>query len=205
MNPAIARTGNVEHLRVATPLLPDLGWLAPEPIDLGAINPVQNISANKPLGGLWLSPILEGKSGTMWSEWLESEGVGLYDERGQTVVSQKVKIRADARLLMITTWEDFQEVLSAYLLIDPIFEALGSSGSPLNCQFFDFERIAQEWDGIYLTDEGQWATRYAPDRNASIFSTPSLYGWDLESVLIFNARSVEALGDAVSIELKPAY
>lgn len=41
----------------------------------------------------------------------------------------------------------------------------------------DYERIAQDYDAIHLTDEGQWATR--------LTYPMSLYGWDCECVLWF--------------------
>ena len=38
----------------------------------------------------------------------------------------------------------------------------------------DFEKMAEFYDGIHLTEEGQWKTR---------MSEPNLYGWDCESTL----------------------
>jgi hypothetical protein len=43
-------------------------------------------------------------------------------------------------------------------------------------QPLDFERMAQDFDGMHLTDEGQWSTR---------LTQPSLYGWDCESTCWF--------------------
>jgi hypothetical protein len=40
----------------------------------------------------------------------------------------------------------------------------------------DFERIATLYDGIQLTERGQWKTR---------LTIPTLYGWDTESTLWF--------------------
>ena len=46
----------------------------------------------------------------------------------------------------------------------------------------DFEKmIEQGYDAIYLTEEGQIKTR---------FSTPSLYGWDCECILIMNPECI---------------
>ncbi len=40
----------------------------------------------------------------------------------------------------------------------------------------DFEKLARDFDGIWLTAEGQWDTR---------MTSPNLYGWDVECVLFF--------------------
>ena len=46
----------------------------------------------------------------------------------------------------------------------------------------DFEKMLEQgYDAIYLTEKGQKETR---------FSTPSLYGWDCECVLIMNPKCI---------------
>lgn len=43
----------------------------------------------------------------------------------------------------------------------------------------DFEKMAEDYDAFWLTENGQAETR---------FSRPfSLYGWDVETVLVFRA------------------
>lgn len=48
--------------------------------------------------------------------------------------------------------------------------------------FPDFEEmVKQGFDAIWLTEDGQWKTR---------LSTPDLYGWDCECVLVLNPQSI---------------
>lgn len=45
-----------------------------------------------------------------------------------------------------------------------------------------FKDISDHYDGILLTAAGQEATRFSTDGN--------LYGWDVESLLLFNAECI---------------
>lgn len=50
----------------------------------------------------------------------------------------------------------------------------------------DWETLAKVYDGIHLTDEGQWRTRFAPTKGydlGDMFVYADLYGWDCESTL----------------------
>lgn len=46
-------------------------------------------------------------------------------------------------------------------------------------RWLKFSEMAKQFDGMHLTDNGQWATRLPP------FDSPNLYGWDCESTLWF--------------------
>ena len=49
--------------------------------------------------------------------------------------------------------------------------------------FLNFEELARSGiDAIFLTEEGEHATR---------FSEPGLYGWDCESILVMNPHCVK--------------
>lgn len=166
--------------------LPALGWVARDECDLTLMGRVQNMYAVKPMGGLWVSPQLGGTA-TVWSNWLEREGFGLV-EGEEAFLYQAVVLKPEARVLCIDSWDDFARILSAYLLLHEDFSKYN-----LNSQFLDFERMSEDWDAIYLTDEGQWATRFTKVAPGKL-DGPCLYGWDLESVLILNAEAIAEVG-----------
>ena len=48
-----------------------------------------------------------------------------------------------------------------------------------NKRYLDFEKIAENYDAIWLTEKGMQETRW---------SNPDLYGWDCETFLILNPK-----------------
>lgn len=194
---ATTMRADLAHLAIPVPDLPRFGWIADEVCDRGLIQPIRNINAVKPLGGLWVSPYIEDMPGTVWSTWLEHEGYGLISDR-DAYVCQDVDLAINARILRIDTWTDFTEVLSAYLLISPLMEMLSECG--IASQFFDFEAMAQDWDGVFLTDKGQVETRYG---TCGSLRSPNLYGWDLESLLILNPEAIVNVGEPSRYPLIP--
>ena len=49
----------------------------------------------------------------------------------------------------------------------------------------DFEKMSKKFDAIYLTEQGEYKTRFI-DRY-------SLYGWDCESILIMNKNIIKQI------------
>ena len=189
----------VEQLTMPVQALPAFGWISHEPVDLNRIEAVENIHSVKPLGGLWLSPLNEDYTGTVWSSWIANQGPDIYRAQAGDSVFQTVSLKEDARILVIDSWEDFQLVLSAYLLLDNLFAELVSGEWAMNSQFLDFEKMSADWDGVYLTQKGQRETHRGPDRSIPLFATPNLYGWDLESILVFNPDAIETISEAITL------
>lgn len=169
--------------------VPTLLWASDKELDLALVASPTNVSWNKPDGGLWLSPRLGERS--TWIDFMERDSWSPYDS--PQLVTQTVKLKSDARILQIDSYDDYAQILSAYLHMPE--GALTNLG--MFSQLFDFERLAQDWDGIYLTEEGQYATRFSPTVNG-----PSLYGWDLESLLLFNSECIAEVGEVGTYELK---
>lgn len=48
--------------------------------------------------------------------------------------------------------------------------------------FLDYEKLAEVYDGMLLTEKGETTTRYSPI---------SLYGWDCESIVLFNLDCIK--------------
>ncbi|MFJ6073643.1 hypothetical protein ACIQFU_22850 [Streptomyces sp. NPDC093065] len=116
-------------------------------------------------GGLWTSPVLGTRAdGTPTdSAWLEWRRTNLEADTSEALLTEVWPV-GSARLLLIDDQAHLAAIVDAYPADDgsryPDWEALATDG----------------WDGVYLTDRGQWATRLPR-------SGPDLYGWDLESCL----------------------
>ena len=86
----------------------------------------------------------------------------------------------------IDSYADLQTLCRMYGRTETFGE--DSKYGPFHDTFPDWSLVAERYDGVHLTDEGQWATRLSHPLN--------LYGWDCESTLwlrwVFD--SVEELG-----------
>lgn len=128
------------------------------------VGKIKNASWVKPDGGLWTSPI---GSEFGWKEWCEAEHFR------DCIESESFKLQFidNVKLYKIDTLQDLKDL--------PMIEAHGIMKFP------DFEMIAQHYNGIWLTVNGQHETR---------FSHPvSLYGWDCESILILDSKCCKQL------------
>lgn len=110
----------------------------------------------KPTGGLWSSPV----EGDGWAEWCRGENF-----RIEKLESSSFKFRFAGNVLKIETVKDIIDL----------------DRNPLCDMWVNFHSVLKDYDGIWLTDNGQWETR---------FSRPSLYGWDCETLFVINSESI---------------
>jgi len=138
---------------------------------LGKITVRNGELPNKPVGGLWASPVGAEFS---WQDWREAKGF--------RDVSEQHRVILDINL------ENF-------IIIDNVRDL---DKLPWSCiegtdiEAIDFEGLVRRGvDGIYLTEKGQYETRF-PLR-ATFWR--NLYGWDCECVLILNERCIKGVGE----------
>lgn len=126
--------------------------------------PVKNRRFVKPEGGLWTSTWDAGKQSSAWVDWCRDE------DFDQEVANRWFLLTpyANARILTIDTVADMETMYKQYPDQMPSFSFLN---------MIDFERMAQDYDAMRVTERGQWATRLSHPRN--------LYGWDCESTCWF--------------------
>jgi hypothetical protein len=121
--------------------------------------------------GLWTSPVTAraadgAPTDSAWLEWSRAEMGADTADRLLTEVTPE----NPARLLLIDNQEHLAAIVRAYPA--ELNRYLGKT-----IPYPDWEALAADgWDGVYLTDRGQWATRL-PSHG------PDLYGWDMESLL----------------------
>ncbi len=126
----------------------------------------------KPDGGLWLSPQVS-KHHTTWTKFMKHE---LDEKVKDNHVLTEVILSVNAKVYTIDKLEDAIEIRSI--------------GNPL---IWDWEEVSKRYDAIYMTENGQYETRL-PSISRSSFRTSdelSLYGWDIECMLILNKDCIE--------------
>lgn len=116
-------------------------------------------------GGLWTSPI---DSEYNWRKWCEIENfnIGYLEKSFRMEVSTK-------NLLVIDSYYDF----SLKMLHSNIM-TIGKYSLPV----IDWKKLVSQYNGIWLTARGEAETRYTHPY--------SLYGWDCETVLLFNSMPI---------------
>ena len=125
-------------------------------------NRIKNSPGNKPLGGLWSSPV---NCSFGWVDWCVQEEYGNLRRRDPC---DSFVFRYAGEVLKIDTLADMEAL--------PWIEDRGLWS-------IDFERLCrQQFGAIYLTEQGQ---------NKTSLSHPiNLYGWDCETVLILNPQGI---------------
>lgn len=150
-------------------------WVGSE-LDEGRVRPLERgVLRMKPVGGLWTSTFDE-RYGSGWVQWCLAEEFGR--SRGDPVFPiWTLDPNPEARVYEVDSYADLEALHERYGDFAPpprsrlpIFD-LSHFGVP----WLDWHRIAEDFDAVHLTEEGQWATRLTAPLN--------LYGWDCESTL----------------------
>lgn len=116
-------------------------------------------------GGLWTSPTDTDNS---WRDWCTSENFNM----GRLEKSFRLEVSTE-NLLVIDCYEDLEETMIRTHIIERREDGL---------TYFKWEELLKKYDGIWLTVKGEAETRYA--------HPCSLYGWDCETVFLFNDRPI---------------
>jgi len=131
----------------------------------GLMGPISNIHGfPKPMGGLWTTPM----GGQGWTAWCQDEQWGDWEDHKQ----HHLAVARPVRVAVIENTSDLGAIIEQHGYEVDMF------GSQLS-GFIDYAAMSVAgWDGIWLTDAGQWATRLSKPAN--------LYGWDTETILWFD-------------------
>ena len=132
------------------------------------LKPIININWVKPHGRLWCSPI---DSEWGWKDWCVSEKFRDCDNKN----SFNLKFYDWAKIIIIDSYKDLEKLP----LIDCSFNKHFKKHYP------DFELLSKNYDGIWLTENGQNETHFS---SFKFNSGLDLYGWDCETVFIMNPK-----------------
>ena len=129
-----------------------------------------NNGINKPKGGLWSSPYNKDTiSG--WYQFCKEQNF----IKADNTVGVIFTLKEEARVYTIDSKEDLDNLANKYPIV--VKENLRYNF------MIDYTKVSKDYDAIYLTDKGQWATR---------FSRPNtLYGWDCETLLVLNFNAID--------------
>ena len=131
--------------------------------DASKFNQIKNsiVPSNKPdrSTGLWASPV---DSSWGWKDWCDSEEFRGCDKENSFTFSLDNK----AKIFTVDSLSDLEKLPS---LVHPMSSFIFG---------LDFEKIAKEYDAIFLSSIGQEKTRMS--------HPASLYGWDCECILVLN-------------------
>lgn len=139
--------------------------------DSEKFKPVTNVPYTwvKPANGLWASPVLEdGETG--WSSWCRKACYASYSLKTYF----DFHLAPETRIYVIDTFQELVDLVEAF-------------SRDVFCNHYanlDFEKLQTTYDAIYLTDNGEQATRY---------SQPSLYGWDCASLLVMSPDVIDVI------------
>lgn len=140
--------------------------------DISKFEPIKNDPGFcKPRGGLWSSPVCSDRG---WRWFCEGE-----DFEVDRINSSEFKFRLKdgSKVYMIDSIPDLLNI--PYKI---------NSRARIYGKLIDFEKMATEYDAIYLTSNGEWATRYSDYEYGM-----SLYGWDCECLLVLRPENIEVI------------
>lgn len=119
----------------------------------------------KPYGGLWASPI---NAEWGWKDWCEAENFRDCDER----YSFTFKMRDPSKVYFVDSKEAYDNLVKLYGIKN-------TNSFGYTPQYIDYKRMIEDgWDALELSLTDYWQLY-------DLF-----YGWDCDSILIFNAEAV---------------
>ena len=133
---------------------------------------------NKPLGGLWSSEYFPNSSKANnccksdWEFWCRNENFHL-ERLNKGVVFE---LKKQANIYTVDSYDDLLKLSENYSY-EKYFYGIEIK------KYIDFEKMSKDFDGLFLTVEGELQTRYEAKMN--------LYGWDCSSLLLFNIDVIE--------------
>lgn len=147
------------------------------------LDPIENQSPHKPLGGLWTSTWKGRPNLSAWAEWSAAEKFYADSEKGWVL-----DMKTGSELVVIDSVADLEAAVEAY------------PNELATRTMMNFESMAYDYDGLWLTEEGQRQTHFRGGKYED------LYGWDVESTVWFSWRvaGVEPIGE-IEWEQHPLY
>ena len=126
---------------------------------------------NKPLGGLWTSPV---GSEYGWKEFVIGE-----DFRTEKYLKKEclIRLKSSVKLFIIDGIKDLDKC-----------PTVKNNLIYYNNRTIDWEELSKSYDGVWLTLNGERDTRYSSYNKSSL---GDLYGWDVETVLLFNLNCIK--------------
>ena len=153
---------------------------------------------NKPAGGLWCSPEIGEYT---WKDFVESE-----DYKKDYYFSKMVLItlKESSKIYKINSVEDFMNCVVQYSYL---------SNSKISCDnrdilypnnyldniidikyLIDYEKLSKDYDALWITMNAlvELENEFLDRRMYGNYHLNPLFGWDVETVLLFNLNCIES-------------
>lgn len=145
-------------------------------------------SVYRPQGGYWLSEYTPNDEYP--SQWMRF----VYNSKDSMILDQHSRpyyciyqVSDEANIYTINSYNDLLILIMKYPLTEE------------NGVYIDFERAAEDWDGIYLTNNGFEACKYPDEEKLEECkfkgrNKPTLSGWEIPCLLITNPKNLTLIG-----------
>lgn len=136
----------------------------------------------KPNGGIWASPLEIHSDGTLseWHEFSNENNIRPYNKGAKYTTFE---LKKDAKVLMLQKVEDS-------LILNNYVQEQSETFPSFSMCYVDWERVAAEYDAVIISRAViTFSQHYS--KLKGIDKSPSLYGWDVASALIFNINAIE--------------
>lgn len=130
--------------------------------DINSREMIISLSRNKPLGGLWASPLC---SDTSWGEWCSGNNFRLESLSTHFLF----KISKDSKIYVINNLDDLVKISNYY-------------HPKIGKRCINIPYLLENYDGIFVTSSAVHKLRYVDD-----YVLNDLYSWDVESICIWNS------------------
>lgn len=150
-------------------------------IDPEKFRTIKNIpTRNKPSGGLWTSP---ENSNLSWKDFVINES---FQESRYLNKLTLITLKSDVKIYKIQNKDDYFKCPLRDKEND-FFGGLETNHSKL--QFIDFEKLSKDYDALWITEEA--LNVLGTFEILDDFVLGPLYGWDVETVLLFNLDCIK--------------
>ena len=144
--------------------------------------------------GLWTSSWREETKDSEWVEWCRGQEFDSPDESQWFLLTPKT----DSRLYVIDCYSDLQRLIDIYNWESPISKTIKRKlGDPYARHYegIDFVRLAQDYDGLHLTSNGNEQLHLSHPLNMN--------AWDSESTVWFRwcFTKVEKIAPVIAQEV----
>lgn len=150
--------------------------------------PGYNSAEEKPVGGLWSSPIERDEDKEV-SEWDDMYQV---NPETSTSINHDVTFADDAKVLIIDSREDYDRLLKSCGHIADVRQGW-SNETMVKKTAVDYEKLSETFDAVYFTTNAVYANGRSNPADEYFDTNVSLRNLDIASLYIMNPKAVSVI------------
>lgn len=183
-----SNSGQHNHSAHASPI-PDVDFIysGPEKPSPNKFMPITGVTNNKPIGGLWTSPIIENIDRSEWQDFCLAEelSVSKYQEKWHIVPS------TDCRMLVVDAkMSNLKPYMQNTITEEDLDDSSLSIQHSQREKYINFQKLAEDYDAIYISRDVQidnYISGY--DVSTCIFMHPKFMVFDNEEYQQYKAQN----------------